>query len=73
MKNSQTILEHYRAADDESRLYLYLQYRSLRDQFVHIELERYQTRLQEAPASVKKPVKGSFWSRMWAGFAFDKL
>ena len=73
MKDLQTILGEYRAADDENRLYLFLDCRPLRRQFVQIELERYQRRLQESAASVKKPAKGSFWRRVRAGFAFDKL
>ena len=73
MKDPQTILEEYRKADDEKRLYLFLECRSLRNQFVQIEHLAYRARLHDASASDNKPVKVSFWRSLRAGFAFDKL
>ena len=72
MKDPQTILEEYRGADDEKRLYLFLECRSLRRQFVEIEHQAYQARLQDASALNKKPAKGSVWRSLRAGFAFDR-
>lgn len=73
MKDLQNMLEKYRTADDEKRLYLFLECRPLRNEFVQIELEAYQTSLQDGIDSGKKPAKGSVWRSLWAGFAFDKL
>ena len=72
MKDPNNILEAYRAADDEKRLYLYLECRSLRNQFVRIEHAEYQARLQETNASGKKHAKRSVWRSLWTGFAFGK-
>ena len=73
MKDLQTILEDYRTADDERRLFLFLEHRLLRSEFVQIELEKYQARLLETAASGKKRAKGSAWRSLRAGFAFNKL
>ena len=73
MKDPQTILEEYRAADDEKRLYLFLECRALRRQFVQIERQAYHARLKDASASANKPIRGSLWRSLRAGFAFDKL
>ena len=72
MTDPQTIIEQYREADDENRLYLYLQYRALRNQFVQIEYESYRARLQEASDSDNKRKKGSASSSFRTGFAFTK-
>ena len=37
MKDSKSIIEDYRNADLEKRLYLFLSHRSLRDEFVEID------------------------------------
>ena len=74
MKDYQSILEAYRAADDEKRLYLFLAHRPLRSRFVQIEHERYAVRLQETSASDKKKrsEKRSLWRSLRAGFALGK-
>ncbi|KPJ78899.1 MAG: hypothetical protein AMJ54_01145 [Deltaproteobacteria bacterium SG8_13] len=72
MKDPQTIIEAYRRADDEKRLYLFLECRSLRHQFVQIEHEAYHERLQDASALDKKREKGSVWRSLWTRVAFDK-
>lgn len=74
MKDYQAILEAYRAADDEKRLYLFLAHRPLRSRFVQIDHERYTARLQEPSASDKKKKleKRSLWRSLRAGFAFGK-
>jgi hypothetical protein len=73
MNDRQNILEAYRAADDEKRLFLFLECRAFRDQFVQIEHEAYHTRLQESSASGKKSEKRSLWRSLRAGFALGKL
>ena len=73
MNASKNMLEEYRAADDERRLFLFLECRTLRDEFVRIDFESYQTRLQDRIALGKKPAKESVWRSLWAGLAFDKL
>lgn len=73
MNDHRQILDAYRKADAEKRLYLFLQCRALREQFVQVDLQEYHRRLQQAPASATKPARESVWRRMWAGFAFDKL
>jgi hypothetical protein len=72
MEARQNILEAYRAADDEKRLFLFLECRAYRDQFVQIEHEEYLARLQERIASGKKPESRSFCRSLRAGFAFGK-
>ena len=74
MKDCQAILEAYRAADDEKRLYLFLTHRPLRNCFVQIEHERYAARLQEPSTSdkKKKSEKRSLWRSLRAGFAVGK-
>jgi len=37
MRNNQNIIEEYRNADSEKRLYLFLSHRSLRDEFLEID------------------------------------
>ena len=73
MKSLQTIVEEYRRADDEERLFYFLEHRLLRNQFVRIEYDEYRTKLQETPASGKKPARGLTWRGLWARFAFHKL
>ena len=73
MKDPQTILEDYRKADHEKRLYLFLECRSLRPQFVEIEHQAYRARLQDASTSDTTSKKGFVWRSLRARFAFDKL
>lgn len=72
MKDPQNIIEEYRKADDEKRLYLFLECRSLRNRFVQIERQAYHAKLQEASVSDKNRAKGSVWRSLWSGFAFHK-
>jgi hypothetical protein len=54
MRDSKNIIEEYRNADFENRLYLFLSYRSLRDEFINID---------QSDASVgfsAKPVKNKW-------------
>ena len=48
MKNTNHIIEEYRNADSEKRLYLFLSHRSLRDDFLEID---------QSDASVELPAK----------------
>lgn len=72
MPDAQTLIEAYRNADDEKRIYLFLQYRTLRSDFVQIEHETYQSRLHQASTSDKKGAFCSVWRSLRAGLAYDK-
>ena len=74
MKDLQAVIEAYREANDERRLYLFLQHRAFRREFVRIEHEAYRQHLQElqeTTASDKKR-KHSVWRSFRAALAFDK-
>ena len=74
MKDLQTVIEAYREANDEKRLYLFLQYRTLRREFVRIEHETYRAQLQELQetTALDNKNKRSVWRSFRTGFAFDK-
>ena len=60
MKDSKSIIEEYRDADVEKRAYLFLSHRSLRDEFLEIDLK-------EASAGFSaKPIKNRCrWCDNW--------
>lgn len=63
MQTTQTILDAYKAADEERRLSMFLTYRDLRDQFLEIDmaalvhLESAQSR--QSPGAIRS--KGPRW------------
>ena len=63
MRDIDRIIEEYRKSDFEKRLFLFLEYRSLRDRFTDIEMEEKQTELQAKPIPAEKPA-GSKMQRL---------
>ncbi len=66
MKDIQIIIEEYRNADFETRQYLFLSHRSLRNEF--LEIEQQETAVQSSAVPVKnKCCTRGFWSQSWMG------
>lgn len=64
------IVETYRNADFEKRLYLFLSYRSLRDQFAEIDNRERQSLVIDRTSNQLQVKKESFFQRMllrWIG------
>lgn len=55
MRNNKSIIEEYRNADAETRLYLFLSHRSLRDEFLDIDQGDTSVGVSETP--VKTPCR----------------
>lgn len=53
MKDSKSIIEEYRNADTEKRLYLFLSHRSLRDEFLEIDQREASVGFSEKPIKNK--------------------
>lgn len=59
MRDVNRIIEEYRNSDFEKRMYLFLEHRSLRNQFTEIDIEELQTESQTQPIWVEKPEKST--------------
>lgn len=57
MRDIDSIIEEYRKSDFEKRLHIFLEHRSLRNQFVGIDMEELQTESQTKPIWIEKPEK----------------
>jgi hypothetical protein len=53
MKDKKKIIEEYRDADFERRLYFFLSYRSLRDKFLEIDQSDTSARFSAKPIKIK--------------------
>ena len=59
MRDVDRIIEEYRKSDFEKRLYLFLEHRSLRNEFVDIDMEELQTGSAAKPLWVAKPKRST--------------
>lgn len=66
MKDIQLIIEKYRNADFETRQYLFLSHRSLRNEFLEIEQQDAVEQLSAAPVK-NRCCMGGFWGQSWMG------
>lgn len=55
MKNDKSIIDEYRNADTGDRLYMFLDCRELRREFMQIDLEEYRTTVQTRKSSNSVP------------------
>ena len=53
MRNDKNIIEEYRNADFEKRLYFFLSYRSLRDEFLEIDRSDASVKFSPKPIRIK--------------------
>ena len=60
MKDSKSIIEEYRNADFEKRLYLFLSHRSLRDEFLEIDQSDTSVEFSEKPIKNKCRMCGNW-------------
>jgi len=66
MKDIQIIIEEYCDADFETRQYLFLSHRSLRNEFLEIEQQDTAAQFSAAPVKKKCCMRG-FWRQSWMG------
>jgi hypothetical protein len=66
MKDIQIIIEEYRDADFETRQYLFLSHRSLRNEFLEIDQQDTAAQISAAPAKNRCCMRG-FWGQSWMG------
>jgi len=52
MRDYKDIIEEYRNGDSETRLYLFLSHRSLRDEFLEIDQTLQQSDFQQSPSKI---------------------
>ncbi len=60
MKDSKSIIEDYRNADFEKRMYLFLSHRSLRDEFLEIDQREPSVEFSEKPIKNKCRMCGNW-------------
>jgi hypothetical protein len=59
MRDVDRIIEEYRKSDFGKRVYLFLEHRSLRNEFVDIDMEEPQNESQTKPIWVVKPIRST--------------
>ena len=60
MKDNKNIIEEYRNADSEKRVYLFLSHRSLRDEFLEIDQSDTSVKFSEKPIKNKCHICGNW-------------
>ena len=68
MNDIKNILEEYRNADAEKRLYLFLSHRSLRDEFITIDQSEAGAEFSKKPIKKKYLVCGNWRQNLMASF-----
>ena len=68
MKNSENIIEEYRNADFEKRLYLFLSHRSLRDEFLEIDQSETSVGYSAKPIKIKCRICRDWGQRLISAF-----
>ena len=67
MRNQDQIIEAYRNADAEKRLFIFLGSPSLRNEFIEIDLSEY--RKKDAATAKETPTEGRSFLRWWRNAA----
>ncbi|MGD9383449.1 MAG: hypothetical protein PVH55_05315 [Desulfobacterales bacterium] len=68
MKDNKKIIEEYRNADFEKRLYLFLSYRSLRDEFLEIDQSDTSVEFSAKPVKIKCRMCRNWGQRLISAF-----
>lgn len=68
MRDNKKIIEEYRNADFEKRLYFFLSYRSLRDEFLEIDQSETSVGFSEKPVKIKCRMCRNWGQRLIGAF-----
>jgi hypothetical protein len=68
MRNHKSIIEEYRNADFEKRLYFFLSYRSLRDEFLEIDQRETSVKFSANPIKIKCRMCRNWGQRLIGAF-----
>ena len=68
MKDKKKIIEEYRKADSEKRLYFFLSYRSLRDEFLEIDQSDTSVGFSAQPVKIKCQICRNWGQRLIGAF-----